>query len=313
MIVLSPITIGAEMFLSGSVPEVDTDAGEVAWSASPVAAIGDERVYNRRVWKCTLVPPDPAKTPDKDPKSWQDMRPSNRWAPFDKYISTKQVGRKGQVDYVIKPGFFNGLALEGLKGSRLQISIKDGPLPTDADLIEPVDVSLRVRSAGWRSYWFGRKLQITKHRLDKLPLNPSAVIRVTVLDAVDADVGIGFFNIGDWINFGVASRGLESGAMYGARAEMVNFSYRKDNDDGTYELLPRGSAVNVSIPVIVDANEANRLFDVVRRLANTPVSVYASTRDRDRFLSTVGLVSTDFTREITDFTNLNVYVKGVLQ
>ena len=64
---------------------------------------------------------------------------------------------------------------------------------------------------------------------------------------------------------------------------------------------------------MVDSNEANRLFDVIRRLANTPVSVYASTRDRDRFLATVGLVSTDFTREITDLTTLNVYVKGVLQ
>ena len=311
MLVLSPITITDAMFMTGSVPEVDIDAGEKAWESGQAVVVGDERVYSKCVWKCAAVPADLTKPPDKDSASWQKMRPSNRWAPYDKYPSTAQVGRKSRVDIVIKPGFFNGLALDNLKGSRLEILITDGV--GGPNLRPPVSVPLRVRPAGWKSYWFGRKLQITKYRLDKLPLNPNAVIHITVTGAADEEVGIGWLSIGDWINFGIAKLGIQSGTLYGAKAEIENFSGRKDYGDGTFDLEPRGAAVNLTMPVMVDAAEGNRLFDVIRRLMNKPVAVYASTRERDRLLSTVGLVSTDFTREITELTTLSVYVKGTLQ
>ena len=311
MLVLSPVAITDSMFLAGSVPEVDVDAGEKAWVSGQTVVVGDERVHLKSVWKCAAIPADLAKPPDKDAKSWQKMRPSNRWAPFDKYPSTAQVGRKGRIDLVIKPGFFNGLALENLKGSRLEISVKNGL--GGPDLLPPRSVNLRVRPAGWRNYWFGRKLQVTKFRLDKLPLNPNAVVYITVTGGADEDVGIGWLSIGDWINFGIARLGLASGTLYGARAEIESFSGRKDYGDGTFDLEPRGAAVNLTLPVMVDAAEGNRLFDVIRRLMNKPVAVYASTKDRDRLLSTVGLVSTDFTREITELTTLSVYVKGTMQ
>ncbi|MFG5778043.1 hypothetical protein ACFIQF_13295 [Comamonas sp. J-3] len=311
MLVLSPITITDSMFMAGSIPDVDVDAGEKAWVSGQVVAEKDERVHNKYVWKCAHVPPDLTISPDKDDNNWQKMRPSNKWASFDKYPSTAQVGRKGRVDQVLKPGFFNGLALDNLKGLRLEILITDGV--DGPNLRPPVSVPLRVRPAGWKSYWFGRKLQITKYRLDKLPLNPNAVIHITVTGAADEEVGIGWLSIGDWINFGIAKRGIQSGTLYGVKAEIENFAGRKDYGDGTFDLEPRGAAVNLTLPVMVDASEGNRLFDVVRRLMNKPVAVYASARDRDRLLSTVGLVSTDFTREITELTTLSVYVKGVLQ
>lgn len=311
MLVLSPITITESMFLAGSIPEIDTEAGEVAWVSGGAVAIGNERVFNRGVWKAARVPPDLTKTPVQDPDSWKEMRPSNRWASFDKYPRTAQVNRKGRADYVIRPGFLNGLALENLKGSRLEISIKNGL--GGPDLMPPQTIPLRVRPAGWKSYWFGRKLQITKYRLDKLPFNPAAVIYISVIGAPTEEVGIGWLSLGDWVNFGVQKLGLASGTVYGARAEIENFSGRKDYGDGTYDLEPRGAAVHLTLQVMVDAIEANRLFDVIRRLMNKPVAVYASTKERDRLFSTVGLVSTDFTREVTELTKLDVYVKGTLQ
>ncbi|WP_429949648.1 hypothetical protein ACQYWY_21925 [Comamonas sediminis] len=311
MLVLSPVTITDSMFLAGTVPEIDTTAGEVAWVSGGAVAEGNERVFNRGVWKAARVPPNPALTPLQDPGTWTLMRPSNRWASFDKYPRTAQVNRKGRVDYVIRPGFFNGLALENLKGSRLEISIKNGP--GGPDLMPPQTIPLRVRPAGWKSYWFGRKLQITKFRLDKLPFNPAAVIYISVIADPAEEVGIGWISIGDWVNFGIPRLGLASGTVMGARAEIENFSGQKQYEDGTYDIEPRGAAVHLTLQVMVDAIEANRLFDVVRRLMNKPVAVYASTQERDRLFSTVGLVSTDFTRDITELTKLDVYVKGNLQ
>ncbi|GAB2472227.1 hypothetical protein GCM10027082_24680 [Comamonas humi] len=310
MYVLDPKTIGDASFLAGSIPAVDAAAGEVAWVSGAAVAKEDERVYGRSIYKCAAVPPNLATPPDQDPTSWQLVRPSNRWAPFDTYVQTAQVNRNGSLTYVLKIPFADGLDLQGLKGSRLQISVTDGV--GGPDLIPPIDTRLNLPRIGWWNYFFGQRTPIKAYRLDGIPRRSGAVFTITVSADPAVPVGIGWMSIGTWTAYGMTSVNVRSGTQYGAQAEIVNYSFRKEFEDGTFRLVPRGSAVNLTMTVAIDAADSNRFFSLIERLKDTPVSVYASSLGRDRFMSTVGFISVGWQRNIGPVTNMNVNVKGVV-
>ena len=310
MYVLVPKQIGDGMMLPGTIPAVDTSAGEVVWVSGQAVVIGSERVYGRSVFKCAAVPTDLTRPPDQDLMKWKEMRPSNRYAPFDNYIQTAQVGRKGSVTYVLKVPFIDGLALHGLIGKRLQITVTDGV--GGADLIPPIDTRLNLPRVGWWQYFFGERTSIRAYRMEKIPSRSSTVITITVSADASQDVGIGWMSVGNWTNFGMKSVGMRSGTQNGATAETVNFTFRKEQEDGTFRQESRGSSVNLAMQVMIDADDANRFFQVIDRIRNTPVSVYASAREQDRFMSTVGFVSVSWGRPINRATSLDVNVKGVV-
>ena len=138
------------------------------------------------------------------------------------------------------------------------------------------------------------------------------VITITVSADAAQTVGIGWLSVGNWTAFGMRSIDRDSGTQYGASAEIQNYTYRKEFEDGTFRLVPRGSAVNLSIPVVIDADEANRLFALVEKIKDTPVSVYASSLARYRYVATVGFISIGWQPETHMTTALNVSVKGVV-
>lgn len=310
MYVLIPKTITEAMMLAGSVPAVDTAAGEVAWAAGQPVAVGAERVYGRSVYKCAAVPEDLSKPPDQDAKAWAENRPSNRWAPFDNYVQTVQVGRKGEVTYVLKVPFVDGLALHGLKGKRLQITVTDGVVGDE--LMPPIDTRLNLPRIGWFQYFRGERTAIRSYRLEKIPSKSSTVVTITVSADPEQEVGIGWLSLGNWNSFGMPSVGMRSGTQMGAQAESVNYSMRKEFEDGTFRQVSRGSAVNLALQVVIDAADSNRFFSVIERIKDTPVSVYASARPEDKFLSTVGFVSVSWSRPIKRATSMDVNVKGVV-
>ena len=310
MYVLVPKQIGDSMMLPGTIPAVDTTAGEVAWVAGQAVAIGVERVYGQSIYRCAAVPANLSVTPDQDVMAWKEIRPSNRYAPFDTYIQTAQVGRKGSVTYVMKVPFVDGLALHGLIGKRLQITVTDGV--GGANLMPPIDTRLNLPRVGWWQYFFGERTIIRSYRIEKIPSKSTTVITVTVSADAAQEVGIGWMSVGNWTAFGMNSVNARSGTQYGATAETVNYTYRKEFEDGTFRQVPRGSAVNLAMQVMIDAEDGNRFFQVIDRIRNTPVSVYASARGQDRFMSTVGFVSVGWTRAINRATSMDVNVKGVV-
>lgn len=310
MYVLVPKTITESMMLAGTVPAVDTAAGEVAWVSGQTVAIDAERVYAGKIYRCAVVPPDLTKAPPADPNSWSEIRPSNRLAPFDNYVQTSHVGRKGSLTYVLQVPYIDGISLHGLRGNRLQISITDGA--GGPNLMPPIDTRLKLPRVGWWQYFFGDRTTVKSYRLQGLPYKSSMVITITVSADASQDVGLGWLSVGNWTAFGMRSVGMNSGTQYGVSAEIQNYSYRKGFEDGTFRLVPRGSAVNLSIPVVVDADEANRLFTLMEKMKDTPVSVYASALAKYRYVSTVGFISIGWQPETAVTTTLSVSVKGVV-
>lgn len=307
-IVLVPIPITDTMLQPGTVPAVDIDAGEVAWASGQAVAVGAERVYKNRVWKCAVAPTNPAVTPDNDPIAWNDMRPSNRSAPFDVQVQTRAVGRKGSAKYIIATKFVSGLEVRNFAGQRLKITVKDAT--TNEDLTPPVDRALKTSRPSFWNYLFGSKTLISSHRIEGIQMRPRVLITIEVTGGATEDVGIGYISIGSWVTLGLMDG--KPGTLYGARAEAVNFTTREEAPDGTYRQVPRGSATNLTLPIAINPNDANRFWSSIQQLKDTPVSVYASRLEKYRYLSTVGFVTTDAVPESGVITKLNLFVKGVV-
>lgn len=87
------------------------------WVSGQTVVVGDEQVHIKAYGSALRFPLISPNLPDKDAKSWQKMRPSNRWAPLTKVPKYSPSWKKGRIDPSYQARLFNGLALENLKGS----------------------------------------------------------------------------------------------------------------------------------------------------------------------------------------------------
>ena len=120
MKVIKPIPVTDTVFISSTV----TEAEYAAYSAATNYAVGNRCIYNHVIYE-TVQTPNTAHQPDIFPLYWAAVSPSNRWAMFDTEISTQTVAASS-LSVVIKPGYVNSLALFGLLGDSLTITVRDG-------------------------------------------------------------------------------------------------------------------------------------------------------------------------------------------
>lgn len=307
MNILLPITITPGMFSAGTtIGDPDATRGEAAWVASASYAVGQERVYSGSVYLCKAAHTGIATTPDKDTTNWTRLRPSNRWAPFDYYIGTKALATTS-LTYVLQPGFFTGLKLHGIDGDRIQITVKDAPAGT---VVASLDQDLWEQASGLYELLFvqlARRSQIT---MDGLPLRPSAELTITVSSAAGVTVGLGYLSVGSWVQLiGTSKFG---GPEYGAEAIPKSYGYTKYYPDGTYEYIPRRSATDLNISVVLDADQASYAHDILQQIIDKPVSVEVSNLPRYGFLSTVGVVSGRITVDSWNIAKAVINVKGFI-
>ncbi|UBB19544.1 hypothetical protein [Comamonas odontotermitis] len=288
MIVLSPISLTDASFLDGSVPAVDVAAGEVAWAPGPVAK-GDLRVDGDAVYKAADAIANSTVRPGLDGTRWERMRPSNRWAPFDQYIGTGQVGRVGSVSYVIRAPFINGLSIQGIVGTQLNLTITKGV--GGPDLVPPVSMRLRIPGKGWWNYWFGQRTQTTSFRLEKIPLSSQAVVTITVSGEPNARVSIGFLAFGKWVNFGTGKRNY--GTKWGGKLSINNYSKRNEEENGEFTLRPWGNSIDLQLGVYIPAADAPFALQELINMKDKPVAIYATDVPGFSWFNTVGFLSMD--------------------
>ena len=142
-VILIPLSVTDAMMAAGtSIPAVDTSMGEAAWAAGTAYSAGQRVNHGGSIWES--VASSTGVTPGTDGAKWLRAGPSNRMAPFDDELNTRAVAT-GSMTYVLRPGFFTGLALWGLQGDHLTVRIYEqpgGPVVEeyDADLYDQDDV-----------------------------------------------------------------------------------------------------------------------------------------------------------------------------
>lgn len=304
--ILIPLDVSAAMISAGtSVPVVDALQGEVAWS-SATAYSGSETKINHQGWLYAAVAASTNVTPGADPAKWRRTGPSNRMAPFDDQINT-QAKANGSITYVLRPGFFTGVALYGLQGERLYVQLYEAP---GGALVEESSYSgdLYEQAAGLFEYLFMPLRPLTKWHRQDLPLYPNAELHITVSSTADKPVAVGHIVVGNWGT--LLGSGDFGGVEYGAGAEIKTYSYIKTNDDGTVTIVPRFSATNISCSVVIDAEQANAAHDLLRQVSSRPVAFIASGLPRYDYLNTFGLVSSAVSADSYGIATINLKVQG---
>lgn len=306
-VLLIPLEITAGMIATGtSVPEVDTAAGEAAWS-SGTAYTGTETNINYSGSLYSAVAASTNVKPGTDTSKWRRTGPSNRMAAFDDRLDTV-TKTLGEITYVLRPGFFSGMALQGIVGDALSVEIYDEP---GGNLVESYSDDLFEQALGLYELLFMPLARRTQFYMQNLPLYPDAEIHISITSGPTSAVQVSLITIGHW---GTLMGSGEWGCTeYGAEVEVKSYSYMKRNDDGTVTRVRRGSSSNVSCTVVIPADEANHASELLHQVQGRPVAFIASGLPTYEYLNGFGDVSGTVNAEGPNHARINLKIEGAVQ
>lgn len=301
--VLVPITVTAAMLSAGtSIAEPDTSREEAVWASGTAYTAGQRVTHSGSVWEA--VAGSTGVTPGTDGTKWLRYGPTNRMAAFDDYTTTRSVATTS-LTYVIRPGFINGLRLDGLEGIQLVATLKDAPGGT---VIWTKTVELVEQAIGLYELLFSPLRNLRVVSFDGLPLQADPELTITITASSGGPVGVGSIMLGDWRPLiGDASFG---GAQYGARMTRKSYTYWDEKADGTYSLIRRPSKRDVSCSVAIDADQAMYADALLEEITDRLVAFEATDLPQYAYLNTSGFVSGDITADNYSLTKLDLTIKG---
>ncbi|MDD2711362.1 MAG: hypothetical protein PHU77_00440 [Simplicispira sp.] len=318
MNVLLPKPVTADMLFAGTnIPVVDEAAGEVAWVSGSAAAIRDRRYYEGYAHEC--VKPIAAGSTESAwaPSSAQaagqywlkdDDAPSNRLAPFiDEYLYTK-ARRKGEIVYVLRVPFVTGLALYGLEGDRVEVTVTDD---LGNALMPPLVRGLWEQAYGLYEYLFSDLQRVEKFTLRDIPLHPRTILTVRIVrNNADVDAAVGWISVGQWQTF-YAPRSTAGGTQHGVETTPKAYNYfQRDENTGKYKRRPGRRATLISGRVLIDAKQGPRAKALLDKVQGIPVAIEASPLDRYSHISTVGFLTGSVVNDEAVNASINFKVEG---
>lgn len=296
MNILLPKTITNAMFGAGTnIPAVDssTTIPEVEWVTGGSFADGTRRTW-KGYWYEAVQAMTTSPTNSIEPGTaaaegyWlkDEGAPTNRMAPFDKYLFTK-ARRAGNVTYELTPGFINGVAIYEMEADHLNITVKDGA----TDLITPVDIELWEQAPGLWEYLFGELAHGTYYALKDIPINPNAKITITISrNNPSTEAAVGFISVGNWKTL-LAPLTQASGVQYGVEATTRDYSYSQEYKDGTYIDVEGRKATDINLSCVIDAAEAPSAKLLLEQILGKAVAIEVSELPKYSHLATVGKVT----------------------
>jgi len=293
----------------GAATTIDEPApGETVWVSAGTYVVGDLRirVATHKVYACVLGHTGITNLPENDPTRWLEKSPTQRYAPFDIYTSTAAT-TVTSLTYVLTPGFFNALALYGLTGSNVVVTLKDA---VGGAVIFTRTQSLSEPPLGWYEYLFSPLKPINRVILKDLPIRPAPELTVTITTATGQPVGLGMLNVGDFIS--LTGEGDFGGTQYGASAEPVSNSFIKVNPDGTTTLVRRASATSMRATVMLPRDQADQALLRIQSVLDVPVSWIATDVVGYAGLNVFGLGSASVSYDGFSHASLNISIKGLI-
>ena len=307
--IIVPITITDAMIGAGTTI-AEPASGETAWSGSSVAyTVGQVviRTTTHKKYTCAVAHTSAASPlPENDPTRWQEGDPTNRWCPFDVYSTSTKAEATGSITYDLRPGFFTALSLYGLEGSTIEVTVKDEPAGAT---IYSYEADLYAQANGLWELLFSQLQALDKLVLRDIPIAPDAQLLITV-DAGSGTARIGTINVGDYQVL-IGDDAEWGGTRTGATAEPKTFSFIRTNEDGTVEIVRRGSATDLRAKVIMPAAQASRAVSIVQQVLDVPVSIIATTAEGYDYLNVFGLLSGVATAE-TNSVEFDLFAKGFI-
>lgn len=314
MKILIPTDITPAMFGAGTdIPEVDSSVGEVAWVTGTSYAIGDRRTDAGYTYECvkaiTAAPANALRPSDAaSAQYWlkDENAPTNRMAPFDDYLFTK-ARRTGSLTYVLNPGFVTGFAIYGAEADNYAFTYRESP---GGAVLVSISGMLYEQAFGLWEYLFGDLQKADKWTSPALPLRPNGELTITLSrNAPSEEAALGWMGVGKWHYF-LSPDSRVGAAQYGIEATPKDYSYYKQNDDGTYRRKAGRKAKAISGSAVIAAAHAPPAEAVFRRIAGSAVAVDFSDKPAYSHLSTVGFVTATVVSDTWATARINFKIEG---
>ena len=234
MYVIAPRTINDFM---SQIAEPDSSAGEVEWSPY-VSAIGDERIVvatHRRYKAAISSSDDPVTGSMKNPKTWVDISPTNKWAIFDNKNSTQSMKYGGwYLQYT--PGTVTpnvaGFNITGAKKVVVTVTSDSLPQPWVKE-IPMVDNSAVI------DYWTWSFLPLAfraEFIVTDMPFYSDAIIKLDFQGEDYVGVGSVIFGTSTYlgaINYGTSFKLLAGGIEDDSAAlKLIDYKFTITKNDG---------------------------------------------------------------------------------
>ncbi|UCV00301.1 hypothetical protein [Acidovorax radicis] len=281
---IDPIVITDAQVLSGTSLAEDPTS---AWAAGTFA-IGDERhvVSTHRVYRDAVGGASSA-SPETDPTRWKDMRPTNKWAPFDEYTDTAAETTAANIVYVLASRFVNSIALYGLDGAGVAVTVKDAPGGTQIYRYPASGFSQLKRAAkGYWDYAYGERRKRTSLVLRDLPIRPNAEITIEVSATGSQRRAVGMIVRGKWRSLVGVGFG---GVLEDAEVNPKTYTYRETQADGRQRLVVRGSSKDLRFSIVMDRENADQAAQAMEDLLSRPVAWVVSTKPGFAGLTAFGI------------------------
>ena len=216
MKVIKPVTVTPEMIVSSNATEAYS-----LWSVGTTYA-KHAKVDHGIHYFNSLVNANTGNDPDTSPTFWENIGPDNKHAMFDGQISTETTKATSPLTVTLACGIVNSVALIGLTGSSVTISVTDnGASPPVYTRTIGLDGTIIL---DWYMYFFEPFVQLGEVVLTDLP--PYLNGRITMTLSGGGAVAIGELIVGTVYTLG--DEALDQGASIG----IIDYS-RKDTDPDT--------------------------------------------------------------------------------
>ncbi len=307
--VLVPIALTDAMVTSSTAAE--PGAGETAWNAATSYTVGQEcylasthRIYTNLVAGVNATSPDLALT-GTTPR-WKDSRATNKWAMFDPR-SNAQTALVTPLTVVLRPGIFNAIALYGLDGTALSISVKDAPGGT---VVYTYTSDLTMPPVDHWDYYFGRFRLVTKILCSDINIYTDPEITLSITAGAGVTVKAGMVAFGDLRPL-VSTDGT-GGTQFGASAKPVTYSYISTDAAGISTVNRRSSATDLDIRISMPNSDTDSALATLQDVLDLPAAWVGSDETGFSGLNTFGLASASVSYAGPAYSIVSIQVKGLM-
>lgn len=239
MYLIKPHTISD---FESTIPEPDT--GETVWSAY-TSTVGDVRILTttHRKYRAAIASTD---SPDvgatKDPKTWVDIGPTNRWAWADNRNTTQSVATGGmtiETTLGVVSSSLSGFNITGASSVIINVIVESSGVVTP--IVIPMIDNSEIND--YFQWFFNEIVNKTEFIVTNLPFYGNATIDVEFVGTGDVGVGSLVFGnpdrLGD-INYGTSYKLLAGGVEDdSATMKLIDYKFTIWNNQGgsTYRKL----------------------------------------------------------------------------
>jgi hypothetical protein len=281
--------------------------GEVVWTVGSYS-LGDIRIRptTHRAYQAVQAHSGRPTPPEDDPTFWKDIGPTLRWAPFDYYASTANTSTAGDITYVLLGRYVNTLWLDGLLGATVTVSVKN---QVGGTVVFNQTFNLKRTATGYWDYAYGERYFDRTLFIEGLPIFAAAEITVTVAGSSGSTRAVGSIVRGKALSLAFGDWG---GTQWGAKAIPKTYTYRKINDDGTFQIIPRGNAIDLDCSVQIKVQYADLAVEALSGLMGRPV-VWVATREANfKRLRTFGFAQKPSVSYEKGFAEISNYIDGIV-